>query len=177
MLAKSNIILKLPVQGLDFKVDHRVCQLMEPVHGWKQFGTLPSYPIVTNANWAEILEKHLAMSQYPGFQVCTPKWLVLKMFLKLYINNILYIYIYIVGLHQCSHPVGTLKNWRHGRPRLLFVDVDPLQDGFDPKLRGVKGPGGQRTAHLRHGERTPLAMIQGIQREWMGFTRFTPGRM
>ena len=91
MLAKSNIILKLPVQGLDFKVDHRVCQLMEPVHGWKQFGTLP-YPIVTNANWAEILEKHLAMSQYPGFQVCTPKWLVLKMFLKLYIYNILYIY-------------------------------------------------------------------------------------
>ena len=98
------------------------------------------------------------------------------------VPQVIYIilYIYIVGLHQCSHPVGTLKNWRHGRPRrprVLFVDVDQLQDGFDPKLRGVKGPGGQRTAHLRHGERTPLAMIQGIQREWLGFTRFTPGRM
>ena len=105
MLAKSNTILKLPVQGLDFKVDHRVCQPMEPVHGSTQFGTLP-YPIVTNANWAEILEKHLAMSQYPGFQVCTPKWLVLKMFLKLYIYIYIY-YIYIVGLHQCSSPAGS----------------------------------------------------------------------
>jgi hypothetical protein len=149
MLAKSNTILKLPVQGLDFKVDHRVCQPMEPVHGSTQFGTLP-YPIVTNTNWAEILEKHLAMSQYPGFQVCTPKWLVLKMFLKLYIY-ILYIYRRTSSMFIPSWKPW--KNWRHGRPRLLFVDVDPLQDGFDPKLRGVKGPGGQPTAHLRHGER------------------------